>query len=89
MIATAVLASGVSGYYFLSWIGFTPDGPRAKSFSAFWQSFIGNVKSGSLFAICQALGMTGIVNILIGKTAAALTLLAGAVISNKLDWCTC
>lgn len=87
MIGGTVVVSGVAGYYLLPSIGFSAIGPDPGSFAAACQSTIGNVPAGSLFSVCQSLGMTG--TLVIGGTAAGLALLASAVAANKLDWCTC
>jgi len=41
---------------FLGACGFTPAGVTAGSIAAVWQSGIGNVAAGSIFAACQSLG---------------------------------
>lgn len=89
ILGGATVVSGVAGYYLLPSLGFGVIGPDPGSIAASTKSSIGIVKSGSLFSICQSLGMTGAGAIMISGTAASLTLLAGAVASNKLDWCTC
>lgn len=89
IVGGTTVAGGVAGYYLLPAIGFSAIGPDPGSTAAAWQSSIGIVKSGSLFSICQSVGMSGTGVVLLGGTAASLTLLAGAVTAKKLDWCTC
>ena len=43
-----------------TWFGFTTSGVAAGSWAAFYQSLIGNVASGSLFALFTSWGMKGI-----------------------------
>ena len=43
----------------LSAIGFTAEGVAAGSFAAAWQSWIGNVVMGSIFATLQSMAATG------------------------------
>ena len=43
----------------LSFLGFTTGGIAAASFASAWQSSLGNVATGSLFASLQSLGATG------------------------------
>ena len=40
----------------LTWVGFAPGGVVAGSLAAAWQSSIGNVAPGSLFALLQSIG---------------------------------
>lgn len=89
IVGGTVVASGVAAYYILPSLGFSAIGPDPGSFAAAWQSSIGIVPAGSMFAITQSLGMTGTGALVIGGTSAGLTLLAGLVAANKLDWCTC
>lgn len=70
----------------LQQLGFCPIGIRAKSRAAYWQSWLGNVASGSLFATLQSLGAKGLNTLFFGGTDAALTLLS--TVSLKLNWCT-
>ena len=46
--------------YLGTWLGFTTAGIKAGSLAAFIQSLIGNVSSGSIFAILTSWGMTGV-----------------------------
>ena len=43
----------------LTWVGFGPGGVVAGSLAAAWQSSIGNVAPGSLFALLQSIGASG------------------------------
>ena len=43
----------------LTWVGFAPGGVVAGSLAAAWQSSIGNVAPGSLFALLQSIGASG------------------------------
>ena len=43
----------------LTWVGFGPGGVVAGSLAAAWQSIIGNVAPGSLFALLQSIGASG------------------------------
>lgn len=70
----------------LQQLGFCPIGVRAKSRAARWQSWLGNVSSGSLFATLQSLGAKGLNTLFFGGTNAALSLLS--TVSRKLNWCT-
>lgn len=89
IVGGAAVAGGVAGYYILPTLGFGAIGPDPGTVAASWQSSIGVVPAGSWFSLCQSLGMTGTGTLMMGGTAAGLTLLAGAVASKKLDWCTC
>lgn len=89
ILGGGTVLAGVAGYYLLPTIGFSVIGPDPGSVAAAWQSSIGIVKAGSLFSMCQSLGMTGTGALMISSTAASLTLLAGVVSAKKLDWCTC
>ncbi len=53
VIVVAVVTGGVGG---LIATGFTPSGVAAGSAAAAWQSTIGNVAAGTLFATFQAAG---------------------------------
>lgn len=70
----------------LQQLGFCSGGIRAKSRAARWQSWLGNVASGSLFATLQSLGAKGLNTLFFGGTDAALNLLT--TVSLKLNWCT-
>ena len=52
MFLTPILA------VFLYFIGFTSTGVTAGSAAAMWQSYLGNVVSGSLFSTMQCIAMT-------------------------------
>lgn len=87
LYAGGALAGGVVGAKILPLIGFDYTGVGAGTIAAAWQASIGNVVTGSSFAILTSLGMTGYGTLMFGSTAASLTLLAS--LSVKLDWCTC
>ncbi|RSL58457.1 hypothetical protein CEP53_006128 [Fusarium sp. AF-6] len=53
----------------LNAIGFTPIGPLAGSAAALWQSTIGSVPAGSVFAFLQSITM-GKEAVVAGKVAA-------------------
>lgn len=89
MVGGAAAAGGIAGYYFLPAIGFSPIGPDPGSLAAAYQSKVGNVSAGSMFAYLQSLAMTGTGVIKIGTTTAGLTFLASMVAQKRLDWCTC
>ncbi len=42
----------------VGWVGFTSSGVAASSWAALWQSSIGNVCAGSMFAALQSYGAT-------------------------------
>lgn len=73
------------GVFALPLIGFGAGGVAAGSTAAAWQSSIGAVQAGSIFAILQSLGATGLGSLLFGATGTALGLLG--TIAVKLDWC--
>ncbi|KLJ07286.1 hypothetical protein EMPG_17233 [Blastomyces silverae] len=55
LIATSIVATPALGV-----IGFTPIGPAAGTVATAWQSGIGSVEAGSLFARCQSAAMGGV-----------------------------
>lgn len=57
------------------------------SAAAAWQSSIGSVAAGSMFAILQSLGATGLGILLFGSIGAGLGLLSSS--AAALGWCTC
>lgn len=79
-----VAGFGALGFAALPLAGFGAGGIIGGSAAAAWQSMIGSVTAGSLFAILTSLG-AGIGPLLFGSTAAAVSLLATLAI--KLDWC--
>lgn len=78
---------GVLGAAALPLLGFGAGGVAAGSVAASWQSSIGLVAAGSLFATLQSLGATGLGILLFGASGAALGVLA--TIATRLGWCTC
>lgn len=85
MFGGSVAATGGLGVVALPLIGFGAGGVAAGSAAAAWQSSIGSVTAGSLFAILQTLGATGLGSLLFGGTGTALGLLG--TLAVKLDWC--
>ena len=75
LVGSITVGGGVLGSMALPFIGFAAGGVAAGSYAAAWQSVIGNVAAGSLFAILQSLGATGLGTILFGTTGTALGLL--------------
>lgn len=63
----------------LPMIGFTAGGVAAGSCAAFWQSVIGSVSAGSLFALLQSIGAAGFgaVGIIIAMGSAIITFVLG------------
>lgn len=57
------------------------------SAAAAWQSSIGSVAAGSLFAVLQSLGATGLGILLFGSVGAGLGLLSSS--AAAIGWCTC
>lgn len=77
---------GGIGALMLPLLGFGAGGIAAGSTAAAWQSSMGSVAAGSLFATLQSLGATGLGVLLFGSTGSALGLLGSLAV--KLDWCT-
>ena len=60
-IATGTTAASFVAFpMFLEMLGFGGGGVAAKSMAASWQSAIGNVEEGSLFALLQSISMGGL-----------------------------
>ncbi|QSS65135.1 hypothetical protein I7I51_05977 [Histoplasma capsulatum] len=55
IIVTSITVSPVLGL-----VGFTPIGPAAGTFATIWQSSLGSVEAGTLFAMCQSIAMGGV-----------------------------
>lgn len=85
IIGGSVAGGGILGAASLRLIGFRAGGVTKKSFAAAWQSKIGSVAAGSLFATLQSLGATGLGIIMFGSIGAALGLLAS--VASRLGWC--
>lgn len=81
-----VTTLGGFGVLMLPLLGFGAGGVVAGSTAAAWQSSIGSVAAGRLFATLQSLGATGLGVLLFGSTGSALGLLGSLAV--KLDWCT-
>lgn len=78
---------GALGLVTLPLLGFGLGGIIAGSAAAAWQSSIGAVAAGSLFAVLQSLGATGLGILLFGGVASAMGLLGS--LAARLNWCTC
>lgn len=85
IIGGSVAGSGILGAAALPLIGFGAGGVAAGSTAAAWQSGIGAVTAGSLFATLQSLGATGVGTVMFGSAGAALGLLAS--VAPLLGWC--
>ncbi|XP_036145399.1 interferon alpha-inducible protein 27-like protein 2B [Monomorium pharaonis] len=85
-IGTPIIG-GIFGAYLLPILGFGSSGVIGGSVAASWQSSIGSVAAGSLFATLQSLGATGVGTLLFGSVGAALGLLIS--IAEYIGWCTC
>lgn len=88
LLTVAILAIAESGLpAILSALGFGPLGPTAGSIAAAWQSSIGNVASGSLFALLQTISMTSPgIEIPIGiGLAGAVFIVVNYIINNELE----
>lgn len=67
-------------------VGFSAAGPLAGSTAAAWQSGIGLVQAGSIFAWCQSAAMGGAaVGGIIGAGVGGAGVLAGAMTLGMLD----
>ncbi|KAK6525889.1 hypothetical protein TWF281_010933 [Arthrobotrys megalospora] len=77
----AYAAIPVVGYYglpvVLGYVGFSATGPVAGSYAAAWQSSIGVVQAGSVFATLQAAAMTSTASVA-GGAAGAIAPIARA-----------
>lgn len=87
IIGGCVVGGGILGAVALPVAGFGAGGVAAGSAAAAWQSSIGAVAAGSIFAILQSLGATGIGILLFGSIGAGLGLLASS--AAIIGWCTC
>ncbi|EQL34737.1 hypothetical protein BDFG_03442 [Blastomyces dermatitidis ATCC 26199] len=58
---TVLIAASVIATPALGAIGFTSIGPAAGTVATAWQSGIGSVEAGSIFAMCQSAAMGGVV----------------------------
>lgn len=59
-IGVVVVAGGAAPEILLTVLGFTSDGVEAESLAALWQSTIGDVEKGSLFARLQSAAAAGL-----------------------------
>lgn len=83
---------GVLGAAMLPLLGFGAAGVASGSVAASWQSAIGVVSAGSVFALLQSLGATGIGILLFGGIGAATGGGALGLIqsyANLFNWCEC
>lgn len=87
LIIGSTASLGIFGMALLPLLGFTAGGIAAGSAAAGWQSSIGAVAAGSLFAVLQSLGATGLGTLVFGGIGTALGLLSS--IASRLGWCTC
>lgn len=87
IVIGSTVGAGILGVAALPLIGFGLGGIAAGSFAAAWQSSIGAVAAGSLFAVLQSLGATGLGMLLFGSVASAMGLLGS--LAARLNWCTC
>lgn len=87
LIIGTMTTGGILGCATLPLLGFGLAGITSGSLAASWQASIGSVTAGSLFAILQSLGASGLGIVLFGSTGAALGLLSS--IATRLNWCTC
>lgn len=87
IIGGCAIGGGLLGAAMLPLVGFGSAGVAAGSAAAAWQSSIGSVAAGSLFAILQSLGATGLGILLFGSVGASLGLLTSSAAS--IGWCTC
>ncbi|KAH8148022.1 uncharacterized protein LAJ45_07786 [Morchella importuna] len=61
-------------------LGFGPAGPVAGSIAAAWQSSIGNVVSGSFFALLQSMAMSGTFE------AIGITVISAGAVGAFVEW---
>lgn len=85
LIGGSTIGFGVLGVFALPIAGFGAAGITGGSAAAAWQSSIGSVTAGSLFATLQSLGATGMGTIVFGSAGAALGLLGFS--ATRLGWC--
>ncbi|KAH0554917.1 interferon alpha-inducible protein 6-like [Cotesia glomerata] len=84
-------AGGAIGACVLPFLGFGSTGVAAGSFAASWQGPA--VAAGSVFAICQSLGATGLGILLFGATGSVIGGVGALGLIHKyrekFDWCCC
>ncbi|KDQ60063.1 hypothetical protein JAAARDRAFT_205106 [Jaapia argillacea MUCL 33604] len=76
-----IIAAGIFGLVLapviihpvLGLIGFSAAGPVAGSLAALWQSSIGNVVAGSIFAMCQSIAAGGALPIIVPIASGAVS----------------
>lgn len=87
-ILRGLFAAGgaAAGALALPLLGFGAGGIIGGSLAAWWQSTIGNVAAGSLFAVLTTMGAMKLGTVLTGGVGAALAILASY--AADLGWCT-
>ncbi|TGO48193.1 hypothetical protein BOTNAR_0488g00020 [Botryotinia narcissicola] len=86
VLGGAVTIASVAAVPVLGAVGFSAAGPIAGSAAAAWQSSIGLVEAGSIFAWCQGVAMGGAaVGGIIGAGVGGAGILAGASSLGTLD----
>jgi hypothetical protein len=91
-LVVGVLVAGGAGLgaVALPLLGFASSGVVAGSLAAAWQSSIGNVAVGSLFATLQSLGTSVCSTILFGSFGGVSVALATLKLhASSLGFCTC
>lgn len=94
ILESSIVTTFCLGFFALPIIGFASTGVVSGSIAAAWQSSIGNVVAGSLFATLQSMGTSVLYQLLFGAigslvgggTGALACLLAHA---EQLGFCTC
>lgn len=87
-VSVAKITTGfVLGLAALPMLGFTASGVMAGSLAAAWQSSIGNVTAGSMFAILQSLGTAVYSKIMFGSVVGGLIALRQYAV--QMNFCTC
>lgn len=87
LIVGSTVGGAAGGAAALPLLGFGAGGIAAGSAAASWQSSIGAVAAGSLFATLQSLGATGLGVLIFGAVGTGLGVLGS--IATRLGWCTC
>lgn len=82
----ACAIGGILGTCSLPLLGFGANGVAAASIAAAWESSIGSVATGGLFATLQSLGATGMGSLLFGGMGVAMPLLINLAVA-VLGWC--
>ncbi|XP_031629586.1 interferon alpha-inducible protein 27-like protein 1 [Contarinia nasturtii] len=85
LIGGCTVGGAIIGAASLPLLGFGTAGVAAGSAAAAWQSSIGAVAAGSIFAILQSLGATGLGVLLFGSIGAGMGLLSSS--AARIGWC--